>query len=44
VRRLHTALAKGQLSVRRAASLLELTFDGLAQLFQDYRLPVPFDL
>ncbi len=44
VRRLHTALAKGQLSVRRAARLLELSLDGLAQLFQDYRLPVPFDL
>jgi Zn-dependent peptidase ImmA (M78 family)/DNA-binding XRE family transcriptional regulator len=44
VRRLHVALAKGQLSVRRAATLLELPIDGLAQLFRDYRLPVPFDL
>lgn len=44
VRRLHLALGKGQLSVRRAARLLELTIDGLAQLFRDYQLPVPFDL
>ena len=44
VRRLHTALAKGQLSVRRAASLLETTFDGLSELFRAYGLPVPFDL
>ena len=44
VRRLHVALAKGQLSVRRAASLLDLTIDGLAQLFRDHQLPVPFDL
>lgn len=44
VRRLHIALAKGQLSVRRAAELLNLTIDDLAQLFRDYKLPVPFDL
>lgn len=44
VGRLHTALSKGQLSVRRAASLLELTIDELAALFRDYSLPVPFDL
>jgi Zn-dependent peptidase ImmA (M78 family)/transcriptional regulator with XRE-family HTH domain len=44
VRRVHTALAKGRLSVRRAASLLELTIDDLADLFRDYGLPVPFDL
>lgn len=44
VQRLHIALAKGQLSVRRAAVLLELTLDDLAQLFRDYQLPVPFDL
>ncbi|MGH7824475.1 MAG: helix-turn-helix domain-containing protein [Candidatus Binatia bacterium] len=44
VRRLHVALAKGQLSVRRAARLLELTIEGLEQLFRGYQLPVPFDL
>jgi len=44
VRRMHTGLAKGELSVRRAASLLELTIEDLAQLFRDYQLPVPFDL
>lgn len=44
VRRLHTALAKGQLSVRRAASLLETTIEGLSELFRTYELPVPFDL
>lgn len=44
VQRLHTALDKGQLSVRRAAVLLEMTLDDLAQLFRDYQLPVPFDL
>ena len=44
VRRMHTGLAKGQLSVRRAASLLEMTIEALAQLFRDYQLPVPFDL
>lgn len=44
VRRLHTALAKGQLSVRRAASLLETTFEGLSELFRAYELPVPFEM
>lgn len=44
VRRLHVALAKGQLSVRRAASLLETTIEDLADLFRAYQLPVPFDL
>jgi Zn-dependent peptidase ImmA (M78 family)/DNA-binding XRE family transcriptional regulator len=44
VRRLQVALAKGQLSVRRAASLLETTIEDLADLFRAYQLPVPFDL
>lgn len=44
VHRLHGALAKGALSVRRAASLLEMTIEDLADLFKDYGLPVPFDL
>jgi Zn-dependent peptidase ImmA (M78 family)/transcriptional regulator with XRE-family HTH domain len=41
---LQEALAKGRLSVRRAASLLEMTIEDLADLFKDYGLPVPFDL
>jgi Zn-dependent peptidase ImmA (M78 family)/DNA-binding XRE family transcriptional regulator len=44
VERLQEALARGALSVRRAASLLEVTIDDLADLFKDYGLPVPFDL
>jgi Zn-dependent peptidase ImmA (M78 family)/transcriptional regulator with XRE-family HTH domain len=44
VSRIHTALSKGKLSVRRAASLLGLTIQDLADLFRDYGLPVPFDL
>ncbi len=44
VQRLREALAKGELSVRRAASLLEMTIEDLAELFQDYGLPVPFEL
>jgi transcriptional regulator with XRE-family HTH domain len=44
VRPLHGALAKGDISVRRAASLLEITIEDLAELFKDYGLTVPFDL
>jgi Zn-dependent peptidase ImmA (M78 family)/DNA-binding XRE family transcriptional regulator len=44
VERLHAGLARGDLSVRRAAQLLGLTIDALASLFRDYRLTVPFDL
>jgi Zn-dependent peptidase ImmA (M78 family) len=44
VQRLCTALAEGELSVRRAASLLEITIEDLADLFKSYDLPVPFDL
>jgi Zn-dependent peptidase ImmA (M78 family) len=44
VERLQEALAKGRLSVRRAASLLEMTIEDLADLFKDHELPVPFDL
>lgn len=44
VQRLHGALGKGALSVRRAASLLEMTIEDLTDLFKDYGLPVPFDL
>ncbi len=44
VQRLHTGLSEGDLSVRRAASLLEMTIEDLADLFKAYGLPVPFDL
>jgi Zn-dependent peptidase ImmA (M78 family)/DNA-binding XRE family transcriptional regulator len=44
VQRLHEALAHGRLSVRRAAGLLEMTIDDLADLFRSYELTVPFDL
>jgi Zn-dependent peptidase ImmA (M78 family) len=44
VERLHTGLARGDLSVRRAAELLGLTIDRLAGLFREYDLTVPFDL
>jgi Zn-dependent peptidase ImmA (M78 family)/transcriptional regulator with XRE-family HTH domain len=43
VRRMQTAIERGDISVRRAASLLELTIEDLADLFRDYALPVPFD-
>jgi len=44
VRRFHTAIETGGLSVRRSASLLGFTIEDLADLFRDYGLPVPFDL
>ncbi len=44
VQRLHVGLAKGQLSVRRAAEILDLTIEALAELFRSYELSVPFDL
>jgi Zn-dependent peptidase ImmA (M78 family) len=44
VERLQEALAKGRLSVRRAASLLDMPIDDMADLFKEYGLPVPFDL
>ena len=44
VQRLHTGLAKGQLSVRRAAEILDLTIEALADLFREHKLSVPFDL
>ncbi|WP_298189071.1 XRE family transcriptional regulator [Metallibacterium sp.] len=42
--RLHAALLAGDLSVRRAGSLLRMTFEDLAEFFESYKLPVPFDL
>ncbi len=44
VQRLHEALSEGELSVRRAASLLDTTIQDLADLFRAYELTVPFDL
>jgi XRE family transcriptional regulator, fatty acid utilization regulator len=44
VERLHTALSEGELSVRRAASLLQMTIEDIADLFKAYQLPLPFDL
>jgi hypothetical protein len=44
VERLHQALTVGDLSVRRAASLLRITIEDLADLFRSYELTVPFDL
>jgi hypothetical protein len=44
VQRIHAGLAKGKVSVRRTAGLLDLTIDDLAKLFRDYDLTVPFDL
>lgn len=44
VQRLHHALSEGELSVRRAAALLDTTIDDLADLFRAYELTVPFDL
>lgn len=44
VKRLHTGLAKGQLSVRRAAEILDLDIESLADLFREHNLDVPFDL
>jgi Zn-dependent peptidase ImmA (M78 family)/DNA-binding XRE family transcriptional regulator len=44
VARLHTALARGQLTVRRMAEILDLSIDALADLFRGYEMTVPFDL
>jgi len=42
--RLRRAIAGGKLSVRKAASLLDMTIEDLADLFRSYELPVPFEL
>lgn len=42
--RFELGLRKGHISVRRAAQLLELSIDGLANLFRSYDLAVPFDM
>ena len=38
------AIGRGRISVRRAARLLDLTIDDLADLFPAHDLPCPFDL
>jgi Zn-dependent peptidase ImmA (M78 family) len=44
VERLQWALDRGELSVRRAAELLDCTVEDLEELFKGYEMPVPFDL
>jgi XRE family transcriptional regulator, fatty acid utilization regulator len=44
VGRLHDGIFEGHLSVRRAASLLDMSIDDLAELFLTYEMTVPFDL
>ena len=43
-RTLHQGIQDGRLSVRRAASVLGLSIDDLADLFREYSIGVPFDL
>jgi Zn-dependent peptidase ImmA (M78 family)/DNA-binding XRE family transcriptional regulator len=42
--RLHWALERGEISVRRAVELLDCTVEDLEELFKSYEMPVPFDL
>jgi XRE family transcriptional regulator, fatty acid utilization regulator len=44
VARFHESLSLGDLSVRRAAELLDCKIEDLADLFRSYELTVPFDL
>jgi Zn-dependent peptidase ImmA (M78 family)/DNA-binding XRE family transcriptional regulator len=44
LQRLHAALTEGDISIRRAASLLGITIEDLADLFRVYELTVPFDI
>ncbi|MEJ2721457.1 MAG: XRE family transcriptional regulator [bacterium] len=44
VRTLGHGLEEGRISVRRAAALIDLPVDDLADLFREYSLEVPFDL
>lgn len=44
VERMHWALERGELSVRRAAELLDCTVEDLEEVFNSYELPAPFDL
>lgn len=38
------AIAEGRISARRAASILDMPIDDIAELFRAYQLEVPFDL
>lgn len=42
--RLHWALERGEISVRRAAELLDFTVEDLEDLFKSYEFSVPFDI
>ena len=42
VHRLHAGLLAGDVSVRRVGSLLGMSFEDLAELFESHGLPVPF--
>jgi Zn-dependent peptidase ImmA (M78 family)/transcriptional regulator with XRE-family HTH domain len=44
VERLHWALERGEISVRRAAELLDFTVEDLEDLFKSYEFNVPFDV
>jgi len=44
VERLHWALEHGEISVRRAAELLDFTVEELEDLFKSYEFSVPFDV
>jgi Zn-dependent peptidase ImmA (M78 family)/transcriptional regulator with XRE-family HTH domain len=44
VHALHSGLNAGRVSVRRAAALLGMTIDELADLFRAYQVDVPFDI
>lgn len=44
VEKLHKAIDKGYISVRRAATLLDFYIEDLADLFKTYRLEVPFSI
>lgn len=44
IERLHWALENGEISVRRAAELLDSTVDDLRDLFRSYNFSAPFDL
>lgn len=44
VQMLHQAIFHGRLSARKAAKALEFTLPGLAGLFDEYALDVPFDM
>ncbi|MGD1048672.1 MAG: XRE family transcriptional regulator [Candidatus Krumholzibacteriaceae bacterium] len=44
MRTLNQGLEEGRISVRRAAALVDLSIDDLADLFREYSLEAPFDI